>query len=71
MTGERITPYGDSYTINQRVDEVVAHGKDVHIEMLSEDCAFMAVGADIFTIYVKGGKLFIAWRENEGNAPVS
>ena len=67
MSGERITPYDHSCTIGQRIDEIVATGANVHIEMMDEGIAWMQIGDDIYTIYVERGQLFIAWRDNEAD----
>lgn len=66
---DRITPFDETCTVEERIDEIVATGVDVQIEMLGEDCAFMSVGTDTFAIYVDRGKLFIAWRENDEGIP--
>lgn len=68
MSQDRITPFDETCTVEERIDEIVATGVDVQIEMLGEDCAFMSVGTDTFAIYVDRGKLFIAWRENDSAA---
>jgi hypothetical protein len=60
---DRITPYKDGGSIEERIDEIVATSKDFHLEMMDEQVAWMRVGEAVFTIHVKKSKLVIAWRE--------
>lgn len=65
---DRITPYEDGIKIEDRIDEIVLTGSDVHIEMLDERHACMWIGERMFTIYVDKGELVIALREGGGIA---
>lgn len=56
---DRITTYrgGKPAKQNDRLDEIVATGTDVHLEMLHENFAYLRVGSDVFQIFgVKRGR---------------
>jgi hypothetical protein len=74
---DRITPFGSGGNIEDRIDEVVLTDANLrtglyqgaaHLEMLDESHAMLWLGSRMFTIYAKGGKLFVALRDGGGVA---
>lgn len=65
---DRITPYEEGGDIEDRIDEIVLAGVDVHIEMLDKHIACMCLGERMFTIYASRKKLYIALRDGGGIA---
>lgn len=61
--GERITPYRNGMSVEERIDEIVARGVNVHFEMMDGGLAFLMVGGDAFWLRAKKGKLIASWHE--------
>lgn len=59
MPVERIEPYEEGGDIKDRIDEIVASGVDVHLEMVEEDAAWMQIGESRFLIFVSKGNLHV------------
>lgn len=55
---DRITPYRPGGDIKERIDEIVV-GRDVHIEMMDGQSAWMRIGDEIFWIRIKKQSLYI------------
>lgn len=68
---DRVTHYryGRAARVDERVDEIVATGANVHLEMLSEDSAYLRVGGQRFALYAtkQNGRrqLVVRLREEE------
>lgn len=58
---DRITPYLDGGSIEDRIDEIVVTApSDIHLEMMDKGLAWMRVGDDVFWIEAKkGGQLYV------------
>jgi hypothetical protein len=59
---DRITPYKDGGSIQDRIDEIVATAPPagVHFEMMDNGRAWIRIGREIFWIEAKGRKL-VCW----------
>jgi hypothetical protein len=62
---DRITPYSDGGSIEDRIDEIVQTGVDVHFEALDESIAMLIVGRYHFRVEARKGKLFCWLYEDE------
>lgn len=65
---DRITPYKDGGSTEERIDEIVALKGSVHIEMMDNGSAWMRIGRDIFWIDARKNTLTI--RHSETLDPV-
>lgn len=56
---DRITPYEPGGSVEDRIDEVVRTGVDVHIEMLSGSLAWVQIGKEILFFQAQRGQRLV------------
>lgn len=61
---DRITPYREGGSIEERIDEIVQTGADVHFEMMGEDTATLWIGDRLFNVFAEKGKLVVCASES-------
>lgn len=69
---DRITPYKAGGDIEKRIDEICMTARDVHVEMMNRNDAWMRIGEDVFWIHATPEKgLVIRWHENYSGAALA
>lgn len=60
---DRITPYKEGGSIEDRIDEIVQLGGRVHFEMMDNGDGWLRIGDEVFWVSAKKNTLRVWWSE--------